>query len=100
MKWRLDFVEIENEKLFNIFKTKRVKIENKFFEKTIDISIKITKKLKWKKIETKNEVDVVMTIENKYKTKSFMNRLTIMIIRKQRVKRSFKNKNKNKNKIY
>ena len=48
----------------------------------------------------KNEADVVMTIENEYKTKLFMNRLTIMIIRKQRVERSFKNKNKNKNKIY
>ena len=57
MKWRFDLAEIENEKLFNIFKTERVKIENKSFEKTIDISIKITKKLKWKKIETKNEVD-------------------------------------------
>ena len=48
----------------------------------------------------RNEVDVVMTIENEYETKLFLNRLTIVIVRKQRVKRSFKNKNKNKNKIY
>ena len=48
----------------------------------------------------KNEVDVVTTIENEYKTKSFMNRLTIAIAQKQRVERSLKNKNKNKNKIY
>ena len=78
-KWRLDFIEIENKKLFNILEAKRVKIENEFFEKTIDTSIKITKKSKWKKIETKNEADVVTTIENKYETKSFMNRLTIAI---------------------
>ena len=51
-------------------------------------------------MKTKNEVDVVTMIENKYKIKSFMNHLTIAIVRKQRVKRSFKNKNKNKNKIY
>ena len=61
---------------------KCVKIENKFLKKTIDISIKITKKLKWKKIKTKNEVDVITTIENEYKTKSFMNRLIIAIVRK------------------
>ena len=48
----------------------------------------------------KNEVDVVTTIENEYKTKSFINCLMIAIIRKQRVKHSFKNKNKNKNKVY
>ena len=99
-KWRLDFAEIENEKLFNIFKTKRVKIENEFFKKTINISIKITKKSKWKKIETKNEADVVTTIEDEYETKSFMNRLTIAIAWKQYVERSLKSKNKNKNKIY
>ena len=34
-KWRFDFVEIENEKLFNIFKAERVKIENEFFEKKL-----------------------------------------------------------------
>ena len=48
----------------------------------------------------KNKVDVVTTIKNKYKMKSFMNCLTIIIVQKQRVERSFKNKNKNKNKIY
>ena len=48
----------------------------------------------------KNEVDVVITIENEYETKLFINRLTIVIARKQCIKRSFKNKNKNKNKIY
>ena len=48
----------------------------------------------------KNEVDVVTTIKNEYKMKSFMNYLTIMIIRKQRVERLFKNKNKDKNKVY
>ena len=100
MKWRFDFVEIENEKLFNIFETERVKIENEFFKKIIDISIKITKKSKWEKIETKNEVDVVTMIKNEYETKLFINHLMIAIVRKQRVKRSFKNKNKNKNKIY
>ena len=68
--------------MFNIFEAERVKIENEFFEKIINISIKITKKLKWKKIETKNDVDVVIIIENKYKTKLFMNRLTIAIARK------------------
>ena len=82
MKWRLDFAEIENEKLFNILKAECVKIENKFLEKKVDISIKITKKSKWKKIKTKNDIDVVMTIENKYEMKSFMNRLMITIIRK------------------
>ena len=99
-KWRFDLAEIENEKLFNIFETKRVKIENEFFKKIIDISIRITKESKWKKIEMKNEVDVVTTIENEYETKSFMNRLTIVIARKQRVERSFKSKNKDKNKTY
>ena len=48
----------------------------------------------------KNEADVVTTIENEYKTKSFMNHLTIAIAQKQRVKHLFKNKNKNKNKIH
>ena len=100
MKWRFDLVKIENEKLFNIFETKRVKIENEFFKKTINISIKITKKSKWKKIEMKNDVDVVTTIKNEYETKLFMNRLTIAIARKQRVERSFKNKNKSKNKVH
>ena len=52
--------------MFNIFETERVRIENKFFEKIIDILIRITKKLKWKKIETENETDVIMTIENEY----------------------------------
>ena len=99
-KWRLNLAKIENEKLFNIFKAERVKIENEFFEKTINISIKVTKKSKWKKIETKNEIDIVTIIENKYKAKLFINYLTIAITWKQRVKRSFKNKNKNKNKIY
>ena len=80
MKWRFDLAEIENEKLFNIFKTECVKIENEFFEKTINISIKITKKLKWKKIETENEVDVVTIIKNEHKTKSFMNHLMIVIV--------------------
>ena len=80
VKWRFDFIEVENEKLFNIFEIKRVKIENEFLEKIIDISIKITKKSKWKKIETKNDVDVVTTIENKYKMKSFINHLMIAII--------------------
>ena len=79
-KWQFNFIEIENEKLFNILEIKRVKIENKFFEKTIDISIKITKKLKWKKIKMKNEADVATTIENKYETKSFINRLMIAIV--------------------
>ena len=82
MKWRFDFAEIKNEKLFNIFETKRVKIENEFFEKRIDISVKVTKKSKWKKIKTKNDVDVITTIKNKYEMKSFINRLTITIIRK------------------
>ena len=100
MKWQLDFVKIENEKLFNIFKTERVKIENEFFKKIIDISIKITKKSKWKKIKTEDDADVVTTIKNKYEMKSFMNHLMIVIVQKQRVKRSFKNKNKNKNKIH
>ena len=100
MKWRFDFVKIENEKLFNIFKTERVKIENEFFKKIIDILIRFTKKSKWKKIETKNEVDVVTIIENEYKTKSFMNYLMIAIVWKQRVKRSFKNKSKDKNKVH
>ena len=100
IKWQFDFVEVENEKLFNILKTERVKIENEFFKKKTDITIKITKKLKWKKIKTKNEADVVTTIENEYETKLFMNYLTIAIVRKQRVERSFKNKNKNKNKIH
>ena len=99
-KWRLDLAEIENEKLFNIFETERVKIENEFLEKEVDISIRITKKTKWKNIKMKNEVNVVTTIEDEYKTKSFMNRLTIAIARKQRVERSLKNKNKNKNKIH
>ena len=99
-KWRLDFAEIENEKLLNILETKRVKVENEFFEKTADISVKVTKKSKWKKIETKNETDVVTTIENEYETKSLMNRLTIVIVWKQRVERSLKNKNKDKNKIH
>ena len=80
MKWRFDFAEIENKKLFNIFKTERVKIENEFFEEKIDILIKITKKTKWKNIKTKNEVDVITTIENKYKIKLFMNYLTITIV--------------------
>ena len=80
VKWWFNFAEIKNEKLFNIFEIKRVKIENEFFEKIIDISIKFTKKSKWKKIETKNEIDVVTTIENKYEIKSFMNRLTIAIV--------------------
>ena len=48
----------------------------------------------------KNETDVVMTIENEYETELFMNCLMIAIVRKQRVKHSFKNKNKNKNKVY
>ena len=48
----------------------------------------------------KNEIDVITTTENEYEIILFMNRLTIAIVRKQRVKRSFKNKNKNKNKIY
>ena len=48
----------------------------------------------------KNNVNVVTTIENEYEMKLFINHLIIAIIRKQRVKRSFKNKNKNKNKIY
>ena len=99
-KWRLNLVKIENEKLFNIFEAERVKIENKFLEKTIDILIKITKKSKWKKIEMKNEADVATTIENEYKMKLFMNRLMIAIARKQRVKHSFKNKSKSKNKIH
>ena len=79
-KWWFNLVKIENEKLFNILETERVKVENEFFEKIINISIKITKKSKWKKIETKNEVDVVTIIKNEYETKSFMNRLTIAII--------------------
>ena len=99
-KWRFDFVKIENKKLFNIFEAEHVKIKNEFLEKTADISIKIMKKLKWKKIKIKNDVDVVTTIENEYKTKSFINCLTIAIAWKQCVKRLFKNKNKNKNKIY
>ena len=41
-----------------------------------------------------------MTIENKYKIKSFINCLTIAIVRKQRVERLLKNKNKDKNKVY
>ena len=86
--------------MFDIFKTKRVRIENKFFEKTINISIKIIKKLKWKKIETKNDADIVTTIENKYEIKLFMNCLMIAIVQKQCVERLFKSKNKNKNKIY
>ena len=100
IKWRFNLAEIENEKLFNIFEVERIKIENKFFEKIIDISIRITEKSKWKKIETKNDVNVVTTIENEYKTKLFMNRLTITIVWKQHVERLFKNKNKNKNKIH
>ena len=80
MKWRFDLVKIENEKLFNIFKTEHVKVESKFFEKINNISIKIMKKLKWKKIEMKNEADVVTTIENEYETKSFMNHLMIAIV--------------------
>ena len=48
----------------------------------------------------KNEIDVVTTIEKKYKTKLIINCLIIAIIRKQRVERSFKNKNKNKNKVH
>ena len=80
MKWRFDFVEIENGKLFNIFETEDVKVENKFFKKKIDITIRITKKSKWKNIKTKNEIDVVTTIENEYKAKLFMNRLIIAIV--------------------
>ena len=99
-KWRFNFVEIENEELFNILETERVRIENEFFEKAINTSVRITKKSKWKKIETKNEADVVTTIENEYETKSFMSRLAIAIARKQRVERSFKNKNKDKNKVH
>ena len=45
-KWRFDFAEIENEELFNIFKTERVKIENESFEKKVDITIKIIKESK------------------------------------------------------
>ena len=99
-KWRLDLAEVENKKLFNILETECVRIEDKFFKKTVDISVRITKKSKWKEIETKNKVDVVTTIENEYETKSFMNRLTIAIAQKQRVKRSLKSKNKDKNKIH
>ena len=78
-KWRFDFAEIENEKLFNIFETKCVKIENKFFEKKVDISIKITKKTKWENIKTKNQIDIITMIENEYETKLFMNHLTTAI---------------------
>ena len=98
-KWRFNFAEIKNKKLFNILKTECVKIENKFFKK-IDILNKITKKTKWKNIKIKDEVDVITTIENEYKIKSFMNYLTIVIVWKQCVERSFKNKDKNKNKVY
>ena len=100
MKWRLDLVEIKNEKLFNILETKRAKIENEFFEKRVDISIRIIKKIKWKNIKMKDEADVVTTTENEYKTKSFMNRLTIAIVRKQHAERSLKNKSKDKSKIH
>ena len=95
-KWRFDLVEIENEKLFNIFEIKRVKIENEFFKKKIDILIKITKKSKWKKIKMKNDIDVVTTIENEYETKLFINYLMIIIVWKQRVECSLKNKSKDK----
>ena len=79
IKWRFDLAEIENKKLFNIVKTKCVKIENESFKKKINITIKIIKKTKWKNIKIKNEADVVTTIKNEYKTKSFMNRLIIAI---------------------
>ena len=82
MKWRFDFAEIENKKLFNIFEAECVKIKNEFLKKTTDIFVRFTKKLKWKKIKMKNETDVVTTIENEYKTKSFINCLTIAIVRK------------------
>ena len=35
-----------------------------------------------KKIKMKNKIDIVTRIENEYKIKSFMNCLTIAIIRK------------------
>ena len=38
------------------------------------------KRIELKKIEIKNEIDVVTTIENEYKTKSFINYLTIVIV--------------------
>ena len=71
-----------------------------FLKEKANIMIKNYEKIKMKKIRMKNEVDVVTIIENEYKAKLFMNRLTIAIVQKQHVKRSFKNKNKNKNKIY
>ena len=53
MKWRLDFAEIENEKLFNILEIERVKVENEFFKKKLTFRSKLRRKRNEKTLKQK-----------------------------------------------
>ena len=88
------FFETENQQLLNIFEIKRIKIEIKFDDEIMKDRATTTtmkkKNEKKKKFENDENDDVITTIENKFETMFFLNRLMMMIARKQRVECFFK----------
>ena len=94
-KNRFRFFEVENQQLLNILEVEWVRIEIKSDDEmmknratTTTMKKKNEKKKKWKKFE--NDANVVTTMKNEFETTFFLNRLTMTIARKQRVKRFFR----------
>ena len=96
-KNRFRFFETENQQLLNILEIKRVKVETESDDEmmrnrvtTTTMKKKNEKKKKWKKFKNDENDDVMTTIENKFKTTFFLNRLMMTIAKRQRVERFFR----------
>ena len=93
-KNRFHVFKAKNQQLLNIFEIERIKVEIEFNDEmmknraTTTTMKKNEKKKKWKKFE--NDENVVTTMKNEFATTFFLNRLTMTIARKQRVKRFFR----------